>query len=297
MPIEKIHVKIPLIGLIILVLAFLVPNITDHQSWLWGLISYGSTVRFINSLFHLLFRVVLSLIILSLVIKIFIELNKARKQNDVPDTYKRSLTKKSIKIIILTILILIANRVCLPYDINVNQLIQGGDFIMVVGCTSYFNVNFSLPGFYIFALFIGSIIIIIGAQLYNKEIIEDEKPSLRKVDEHPSPSKVENGEKGLSTKYPDVVVTKKNILYVLIFGILLSVLGSIMVAISLPLEAFFDNFDAFAQALGTGIGLMICGFAFLFMYFFMPSALKRLIATIKGSRSEQRAKRKAKKGT
>ena len=91
MPIEKIHLKIPLIGLIILILAVLVPNITDHQSWLWGLISYGSTIRFINSLFALLFRVVLSLIILSLVIKIFIEINKARNENEDPKTLQRKI--------------------------------------------------------------------------------------------------------------------------------------------------------------------------------------------------------------
>ena len=294
MPIEKIHLKIPLIGLIILILAFLVPNYSGQNfSWLWGIYSNGTTVRLYNSLFHLVFRIIYSLIILILVIKIAKEINKAK--NDVPETYKRSLTKKSIKIIIITILILITNRICLPYDISVNQLIQGGDPIMVIGCSSYFYVNFSIPGFNIFALFIGSIITIVGAQLEDKEITKDDHSLPKKDDVALTPSKVESGEKGLSTKYPDVVVTERNMKSILISGILLSIIGVVFVAAASALGPYFDNFDAYAQVLGTGIGLMIVGFSFLFMYIFMPEALKRIIASAKGSRYKQKAKKEAKK--
>ncbi len=40
---------------------------------------------------------------------------------------------------------------------------------------------------------------------------------------------------------------------------------------------------------------MIVGFSFLFMYIFMPEALKRIIASAKGSRYKQKAKNEAKK--
>lgn len=302
MPIEKIHVKISVIGLIVLILAFIVPNINGPTlSWLWGVYLYNSSISLNRSLFHLLCRIIISLIILPKIVKIFKEIKKAKNNKEDPKTFKKILTKKSIIIIILTIILMVTNRIRLPYDINVNLLIQGGNPITINPYSTNFNVNFSIPGFNILALFIGSIIIIIGAQLYNKEFTKDkgrptqEYERQREEEALPSPTKVESGEKGLSTKYPEVVVTKKDMFYLLISGLILSVFGTVTAIISSSLEPFFSNFDAFAQALGTGIGLAICGYAFLFMYFFIPDATKRLLARIKGVRAEQKALRIAKK--
>lgn len=292
---EDLFEYIPIVGTFILLIAFLIPNISGSiYTWIWGFYSYGSSFSLFASLFHFLSRIILSLIIFLKVIKILRLIIKMRKGVEELDTFKKALNKKSILIFILAVLIVITNRICLPYDLNVNLLLQGEIFVLNLCPELTYNTNFSIPGFNIMMLFIGAIIVNIGARLYDKEVAKTAAVEKKTEKDSVLPVKVEEGEEGLSEKYPDIVVTKRNIQNVLISGLILSIIGTIIIPIALSLEPFFDTFDTFAQVIGTGIGLAIVGYFFLFMHFFMPTQTKKIIASIKGTRAKAKAKKQGK---
>ena len=95
----------------------------------------------------------------------------------------------------------------------------------------------------------------------------------------------EIGESGFSKKHPDIVVTKRDMTYILISGLMLTVAGSLIILMSLAILQFFLGFDAYAQALGTGIGVLIFGIAFLVLYIFAPNLAKKMVAIMKGKSS------------